>query len=195
MNRRFFLTTGALGLSSVSVFPSSIVQNNNFVSLADFGKGFYSLYKKTTQRYVTSLSNSFIEAHKEILISLTNKGYVYNNLEVTVLGESCFIIPLKKSSMLGFNSKELAIIIEKEEGGFSHYILNEYQSIGLNNFIENFDKNIEVSKLDINVLKFITPVKVLKESIGKESVFAFENALKNKIVLRSSSKKQLVSIS
>lgn len=194
MNRRFFLTTGALGLSSVSVFPASIISKNNFVSLADFGKGFNNLYQKTNQRIVSSLSDSFLKAHKKILVALTNKGYIYNNLEVTALGKSCFIIPLKKTPMIGFSSKELALIIE-EQGTFSHYILNEYQSIGLNNFIENFDKNIESSKLDINVLKFITPVKVYKDVKGKESLFAFENVHKNKIVLKNSSKKQLVSIS
>ncbi len=194
MNRRNFLTTGALGLSSVSILPASIISNKQIVSLADFGKGFYSLYKRTNQIYVKSLSGTFLKAHKKMVMNLNNKGYVFNEMEVIGLSQNCFILPLNKTSILGYKSKELALII-KEQGSFSHYILNQYHSMGFNKFIEDLDENIKFLKLDINVLEFITPVKVNKESFGRVSIFAFENTYKNNIILKSSSKNQLVSIS
>ncbi|WP_128755241.1 hypothetical protein [Aquimarina sediminis] len=195
MNRRNFLTSSTLlGIGTLSMFPSTIITNSSSISIFDMGNGFRKLSDQTIDIPVEFLSSDALNAHKKLINILNTKEYYYNNLKITKLTNNCYAIPLSKKPLVGFKTKELALLV-KEQDSFKHYILNERISAGFNSLIENFSKNIDSNKLNIDILSFISPVKIVKESHGVESVFIYENEQKNKITLKSSSKRQLAIIS
>ncbi|WP_108866587.1 hypothetical protein [Aquimarina aquimarini] len=196
MNRRNFLTTSTLLGASVAtpIFSSTVLADTSPISIFDIGKGFNKISNQIENIPVKLLSQDVIVAHNRLLNTLNTEGYIYNSTKITKLSNFCFAIPLSKNPLIGFKTKELALLI-KENQKIKHYILNERISFGLNSLIESFSQNMDSNKLNIDILSFIAPAKIIKESYGRESVFTYENEQKNKITLKSSSKKNLAFVS
>jgi len=194
MNRRNFLASGTLTVGALSLTPTSIFANNNAISIFSIGKGFSRISHQIQHTSVTFLSQSFQETHQRLMQQLDNKGYRYNKTEVVKLNPNCYAIPLNKKPLIGFNSNELAILIEYN-GMHKHYILNEKTTMAFNSLIENFSRNSDTHELNLDTLNFISPHKVIEETFGKESTLVYKNIAGNKITLKGSSKKQIAIIS
>ncbi len=190
MNRRKFLSSGTIGFGAISMIPSSIFANNNPVSVYSIGKGFNRISNQIGHTSVAFLPQNFHEAHIALMQVLLEKGYNYNSTEVVKLSPNCFAIPLSKKPMIGFNTKELALLIE-HKGSCKHYILNENTTIAFDSLIENFSKSSDSHELDLDVVAFSTPTEVIKESHGKENKLVYKNTNGNTITLIGSSKKQV----
>ncbi|KAA1247431.1 hypothetical protein [Aquimarina sp. RZ0] len=194
MNRRKFLFSGTIGLGTTSIFPSSIISNDNTISIFSIGKGFTKISGQIHHLPVAFLSKNLAKTHVELVNLLDDKGYTYNNSEVVKLSNSCFIIPLIKKPLIGFYSKELAMLI-KHNGIYNYYILKEQTALAFNSLIENFIKSSKSQGLHLDALTFITPNRIIKESYGKENTFTYKNAIGNTITLKGSTKRQIAIIS
>ncbi|MDH7445463.1 hypothetical protein [Aquimarina sp. 2201CG14-23] len=194
MNRRNFLTSGTLTAGALSLVPTSIFANNNTISIFSIGKGFNSISDQIQHLSVKFLSKNVLKAHTKLLIKLDEKGYNYSNSDIVQLSNNCYAIPLSKKPLIGFDSKELALLIE-QNGVYKHYILNEPTSIAFNSLIENFSRNSEAQSLNLDTLNFISPNEVIGTSFGKENTFTYKNVSGNTITLKGSSKKQVAIIS
>lgn len=189
MNRRKFLTSGTLGLGAFSMLPSTIIASNNAVSISEIGKGFERLSNRINLVSIQSLSQNFNIAHKKLSTILDEKGYYYPNSEVTKLSDYCFCIPLVKKPIVGFETRELALLL-KENDKYHHYILNEKITAEFGKFIADFDNCVDDHQLHINSLEFTVPHKILSQPLkGKESLFIYENIMKNKISVKSNTKR------
>lgn len=188
MNRRKFLTFSVVSTNALLVLPTSIFASHVPISLYTIGTGFDKLSSQIEHISVKYLTEGFINTHNKLMEELKRKSFIYNPTEVVKLSEACFCIPLKKDSMMGFSSKELALII-KNEGVYKHYILDEKIAAEFSSLIENFSAGVESHSLDLNTLEFALPTKVLEQSHGKENVFVYENKMKNKISIKSCAKK------
>ncbi|MFD2563999.1 hypothetical protein [Aquimarina rubra] len=193
MNRRNFLASGTLTAGALSLSPTSIFANDNSISLFSIGKGFNRISDQIYLLPVNSLSYHALEAHKLLLQKLDEKGYSYNPAEIVKLSENCYAIPLSKNPLIGFKTKELALLIE-HQGTFKHHILNEPTSIAFNSLIENFSKSADALGLNLDTLQFISPNEVIAASFGKENTFTYKNVSGNTITLKGSSKKQIAVI-
>ncbi len=194
MNRRNFLSSGALTAGALSLTPTSVFANNSTISVFSLGKGFSTISDQIQHLSVTFLPQNLQEARKTLLQKLDEKGYSYSNSEVIKLSDHCYAIPLSKNPLIGFNSKELALLI-KHNGIYKHHILNEPTAMAFNSLIENFSASSDSHELNLDTLQFISPNEVIKESSGKQCTFAYKNANGNTITLKASSKKQIAVIS
>ncbi|WP_299432675.1 hypothetical protein [uncultured Aquimarina sp.] len=194
MNRRNFLVSGTLTAGALSLTPTSVFANNNTISVSSLGKGFSKISDQIKHLSISFLPDNVIKAHQVLLQKLDEKGYSYDNSEVVKLSDHCYAIPLSKNPLIGFNSKELALLI-KHNGNYKHHILNEPTAMAFNSLIENFSKSSEAHELNLDTLNFISPNEVIKESSGKESTFSYKNESGNIITLKGSSKRQVAVIS
>ncbi|EDP95581.1 hypothetical protein U8527_06025 [Kordia algicida OT-1] len=194
MNRRNFIVSSVMGAGALSMFPSSALASNNGISLVSIGKGFNRLKSTVEHISVANLPSSVANAHERLLKVLSKDEYVYNATEVIKLNNSCFAVPLHKKPILGFNSKELALIV-KQHGTSKFYILNEKLATEFSELVENFSKNAESHELDLDAASFAFPVKVIAQKQGKETTFAYQNKFDNTIILKSTRKKSEVAIS
>jgi|GEM_PF-6443518 len=192
MKRRFFLSSGALALSAMSVMPLSIFANCTPTSIYDIGKGFGGLKGFLQHIPSTHLPQGGIVAHTKLIQVLEKQGYAYSTTEILQLSATCFAIPVLQKTYTG-SSKQLALLLG-HKGNFKHHILNEKTTITFNAMIENFMTSINSNQLEIDPLPFITPSYVIKEFYGKNSVFSYKNTSGNTITLKSSSKKQFAII-
>ena len=190
MDRRKFLSSGTIGLGALSMVPSTILANNNPVSLNSVGEGFNRISTQISHTSVALLPQRFLKAHTTLMQLLTKKGYNFSSTEIVKLSPNCFAIPLSKNPVIGFSSKGLALLIE-HKGSCKHYILNENTTIAFNTLIESFSKSSDSHNLNLDVVAFSVPKKVIKESHGKENKFVYKNTSGNTITLVGSSKKQI----
>ncbi|NMH89208.1 hypothetical protein [Flavivirga algicola] len=193
MNRRKFLSSGTIGLSAISMIPSSIIANNNPVSVFSIGEGFNRVSSQINHISVAFLPQHFLKAHTALMHILLKKGYSYDNTKVVKLSSNCFAIPLSKKPLIGFNTKELALLIE-HKGNCKHYILNENTTIAFNSLVENFSKSSDSHELNLDAIAFSAPAKVIKKSDGKENRFVYKNADGNTVTLIGSSKRQIAMV-
>lgn len=193
MNRRKFLFAGVIGLGTTSILPSSIILNNNAISVFSIGKGFIKISGQINHLPVAFLSKNFTKTHKELANHLQEKGYNYNSFEVVKLSNDCFIIPLIKKPLIGFYTRELAMLI-KYNRIWKYYILSEQTALAFNSLIDNFTNSSKGQGLNLDTLSFITPSEVIKESFEKEHVFSYKNTIGNTITLKGSSKRQIAII-
>ena len=194
MNRRNFIVSSVMGAGALSMFPSSALASNNGISLTSIGKGFNRLLSNVEHISISNLSSSVANAHQRLLIALNKDEYAYNATEVIKLNNSCFAVPLHKKPILGFNSKELALIV-KENGASKFYILNEKLAAEFSGLIENYSENAANHELDLDAASFVFPVKVVQQKQGKETTFAYQNKFDNTITLKSARKKSEVVVS
>jgi hypothetical protein len=187
MNRRNFIVSSVLGAGALSVFPSSALASNNGISLTKIGKGFSRLSSTVDHISVANLSSSVAKAHERLVKTLQSEGYVYNATQVTQLNSNCFAIPLQKKPLLGFESKELALIV-KQDFGSKFYILNEKLASEFAGLIENFSQNATDQELDLDAASFAFPVKVVAQKQGRETTFTYQNKFNNTITLKSARK-------
>ncbi|WP_420572270.1 hypothetical protein [Kordia sp.] len=194
MNRRNFIVSSVMGAGALSMFPSSALASNNGISLTSIGKGFTRLLSTVEHISISNLSSSVVNAHKRLTTALDKEGYIYNAAEVVKLNSSCFAIPLHKKPILGFDSKELALIV-KNNGASKFYILNEKLATEFSELVENFSQNAESHALDLDAASFAFPVKVIAQKQGRETTFAYQNKFNNNITLKSARKMSAVVIS
>lgn len=194
MNRRNFIVSGVMGAGALSMFPSTALASNNGIPLTSIGKGFNRLLSTVEHMSISNLPSSVANAHERLLKALSKDEYVYNATEVIKLNNSCFAMPLHKKPILGFNSKELALIV-KQNGTSKFYILNEKLATEFSELVENFSKNAESHELDLDAASFAFPVKVIAQKQGRETTFAYQNKFDNMITLKSTRKKSEVAIS
>lgn len=194
MNRRNFIVSSVMGAGALSMFPTSTLASNNGISISKIGKGFERLLTGVEHISISNLSSGVAKTHQRLVATLSNEGYVYNATEVVRLNSSCFAIPLQKKPMLGFESKELALIV-KNNGTSKFYILNEKLANEFAGLIENYSQNAESHELDLDAASFVFPVKVVAQKQGRETTFAYQNKFDNTITLRAVRKKSEVAIS
>ena len=194
MNRRNFIVSSVMGAGALSMFPSSALASNNGISLDKVGKGFKLLLNKVAHVSITDLSSSVANTHQRLVSALNDSGYAYNATEVVKLSNSCYAIPLHKKPLLGFESKELALIV-KNNGNSKFYILNEKLTNEFSGLIDNFSVCAKSHELDLDAAEFAFPVKVVQQKQGRETVFAYENKFQNTIALKSTRKKSEVHLS
>ncbi|AXG69996.1 hypothetical protein KORDIASMS9_02225 [Kordia sp. SMS9] len=187
MDRRNFIASSIMGAGALSMFPSTTLASNKSVSLTSIGKGFNRLLSSVTHISISNLSANVANTHGRLISALDKEGYEYNASEVVKLNNNCFAIPLHKNPILGFKSKELALIV-KQNGGSKFYILNEKQATEFAGMIESFSQNAASHKLDLDAASFAFPVKVVTHKQGKETIFAYKNKFDNTITLRSARK-------
>jgi len=194
MNRRNFIVSSVMGAGALSVFPTSALASNNGVSLTNIGKGFERLLDSVNHVSISNLSSGVAKTHERLVVALNESGYAYNATEVVKLSNSCYAIPLHKTPILGFESKELALIV-KNNGASKFYILNEKLTNEFSGLLDNFSLNAESHELDLDAASFAFPVKVVKQQQGRETIFAYENKFQNTIALKSTRKKSEVHLS
>jgi len=187
MNRRNFIASSIMGAGALSMFPSSALASNQNVSLTSIGEGFNRLLSTVNHISISNLSANVANTHRRLVKALDKEGYVYNASQVVQLNSSCFAIPLHKKPMLGFHSKELALIV-KQNGGSKFYILNEKLATEFAGLIESYSDNAASHELDLDAASFVFPVKVVAQKQGKETTFAYQNKFNNTITLKSARK-------
>lgn len=183
MNRRNFIVSSVMSAGALSMLPSSVLANNESISISSIGKGFDKLLHSIGQVTVSSLPNNVIKTHEKLMNVLDKSEYVYNAAEVVKLSENCYAIPLYKKPLLGFNTKELALIV-KENNSSEFYILNEEVANEFSSLIDNFSHNNTVNELNLDTIAFALPNKVVKQTTGKESSFVYKNKLNNTITIK-----------
>ena len=166
----------------------------NGIALEKVGKGFELLLNKVAHVSIADLSSNVAKTHQRLVAALNDSGYAYNATEVVKLSNSCYAIPLHKSPLLGFESKELALIV-KNNGSSKFYILNEKLTNEFSGLIDNFSVCAKSHELDLDAAEFAFPVKVVQQKQGRETVFAYENKFQNTIALKSTRKKSEVHLS
>ncbi len=194
MNRRNFIVSSVMGAGALSMFPSSALASNNGISISKIGKGFNRLLSSVEHLSISNLSSGVVNTHQRLMTVLKEEGYLYNATEVVKLNSSCFAIPLHKKPMLGFESKELALIV-KNNGASKFYILNEKLANEFAGLIENYSQNAESHELDLDAASFVFPVKVVAQQQGRETTFSYQNKLDNTITLKSARKTSAVVVS
>jgi hypothetical protein len=194
MNRRNFIVSSVMGAGALSMFPSSALASNNGISISKIGKGFERLLSSVEHLSISNLSSGVVNTHGRLMAVLNEEGYLYNATEVVKLNSSCFAIPLHKKPMLGFESKELALIV-KNNGVSKFYILNEKLASEFSGLVEGFSQNAESHELDLDAASFAFPVKVVAQQQGRETTFAYQNKFDNTITLKNTRKKSEVHVS
>lgn len=194
MNRRNFIVSSVIGAGALSMFPSTALASNNGISITSIGKGFDRLLSSVEHISIANLSSGVSNTHQRLIAVLKEEGYVYNATEVVKLNSSCYAIPLQKKPMLGFESKELALIV-KNNGASKFYILNEKLANEFSGLVENFSQNAESHELDLDAATFAFPVKAVVQKQGRETTFAYQNKFDNTITLRAARRKSAVHIS
>lgn len=194
MNRRNFIASSVMGAGALSMFPSTALASNKGISITSIGKGFNRLLSTVEHISTSNLSMNVANTHGRLVKALDKEGYVYNATQVVKLNSSCFAIPLQKKPMLGFESKELALIV-KQDGGSKFYILNEKLSSEFAGLIESYSENFEAHELDLDAASFVFPVKVVAQKQGRETTFAYQNEMENTITLKSARKVAAVVVS
>ena len=187
MNRRNFIVSSVMGAGALSIFPSSALASNNGIPLTSIGQGFNRLLTTVEHISIANLSSSVANAHERLVKTLDNEGYVYNAKQVVKLNSNCFAIPLQKKPLLGFESKELALIV-KQNFGSKFYILNEKLASEFAGLIENYSQNASSNELDLDAASFAFPVKVVAQKQGRETTFTYQNKFNNTITLKSARK-------
>jgi ribosomal protein L22 len=176
-----------MGAGALSIFPSSALASNNGIPLTSIGQGFNRLLTTVEHISIANLSSSVANAHERLVKTLDNEGYVYNAKQVVKLNSNCFAIPLQKKPLLGFESKELALIV-KQNFGSKFYILNEKLASEFAELIENYSQNASSNELDLDAASFAFPVKVVAQKQGRETTFTYQNKFNNTITLKSARK-------
>lgn len=194
MNRRNFIVSSVMGAGALSMFPTSALASNNGISLEKIGNGFGRMLSHINHVSISNLSSGVAKTHQRLVTALNESGYTYNATEVVKLSNSCYAVPLHKNPLLGFESKELALIV-KNNGTSKFYILNEKLTNEFNGLIETFSQNAESHELNLDAASFAFPVKVVKQQQGRETVFAYQNKFQNTIALKSTRKKSEVHLS
>ncbi|WP_430409801.1 hypothetical protein [Kordia sp.] len=194
MNRRNFIVSSVMGAGALSMFPTSALASNNGISLQKIGSGFERLLHQVDAVSISNLSSGVVKTHQRLVVALNESGYAYNATEVVKLSNSCYAVPLHKTPILGFESKELALIV-KHNGISKFYILNEKLTNEFNGLIETFSQNSASHELNLDAASFAFPVKVVKQQQGRETVFAYQNKFQNTIALKSTRKKSEVHLS
>jgi len=194
MNRRNFIVSSVMSAGALSMFPSTALATNKGISLSSLGKGFKRLLSTVEHISISNLSSGVAKTHLRLMTTLNEEGYLYNAAEVVKLNSSCFAIPLQKKPMFGFNSKELALIVQ-QNGTSKFYILNEKLATEFSELVENYSQNAASHELDLNAASFAFPVKVVKQQQGRETTFVYQNKYKNTITLKSIRKKSAVIVS
>ncbi|WAC02772.1 hypothetical protein N7U66_03665 [Lacinutrix neustonica] len=191
MNRRHFITSGTLCAGALSLVPNTAFSSTSAISIYSVGQGFNALSNQIRPISLGALSNILQAAHKELSRILDIKGYNYDGSEVVKFSNNCFAVPLSKDPLLGFKSKTLALLIE-HNGDYKHYILNEKTTKVFSSLVENYTLNSSTNGLNLDAVDFITPIEVIKESIGRTHLFVYKNKSGNTITLRSSNKHQVI---
>jgi len=194
MNRRNFIVSSVMGAGALSMFPSTTLASNQRVSLQSIGKGFNRLLHNVTRISISDLSTNIANTHRRLVTALDKEGYEYNASEVVKLNNKCFAVPLRKNPIVGFKSKELALIV-RQNGGSKFYILNEKLAAEFAGLIENYSVNAADHKLDLDAASFVFPVKVVAQKQGRETTFVYQNKFTNTITLKSARKKVAVVVS
>ena len=182
MDRRKFIASSTMGAGALSMFPMSTFAN----SVENFSLKL-STCLGTSNVSAGSLSNGVVKTFESMKDFLNKSNYSFNNSQLMKFNDTCSAVPLEKKSLLGFKSKELGLIVEKN-GTSKFYILNEKITEEFGKLTENFSLGIKENGGDIDVSKFVFPAEVIEEKNGLESVFAYKNALNNTITFKSSSK-------
>ncbi len=172
------------------MIPTSVFANNNAISIFSIGAGFDRISNRLDYVSGTNLPLHFQDAYGQLLNVLLEKGYHFKSKELVKLSVNCFAIPLNKTSLLGFKSHELALLVA-HENNCNFYILNENTTAAFNSLIENFSKSSDSHALNLDVVAFSTPNEIISESHGKEAKFAYKNTEGNTITLIGSSKRQV----
>jgi ribosomal protein L22 len=194
MNRRNFIVSSVMGAGALSMFPTSALASNNGISISSIGKGFGRLLNKVEHISISDLSSNVVKTHERLITSLNESGYLFNATEVVKLNSTCYAIPLHKKPMLGFESKELALIV-KNNGVSKFYILNEKLANEFAGLVENVSQNAESHEIDIDAASFAFPVKVVAQKQGRETTFTYQNKFDNTIMLRNTRKNSAVLVS
>ncbi len=182
MNRRKFIASSTMGAGALSMFPMSTFANSAENFNSKFGASF-----QTSNIALGSLTTEVAETFENMKDFLNESNYSFNASQLMKFSDTCYAVPLEKKSLLGFKSNELALIV-KENGSSKFYILNEKITEEFGKLTENFSLGIKESGGNVDVSKFVSPSEVIEEKKGRESVFAYKNALNNTITFKSSRK-------
>jgi len=178
MDRRKFILSSAMGVGALTVLPkTTLASTTNSVSSS------METFLDTKNVSITILPKEFLKTHQELMILLDQSGYVYNATELKKLNSTCYILPIQKTSLLGFKNNELAIIT-KEKNKSKFYILEEQISTELAKLSESYAENMKSHGIESNTSDFAFPVEGLAESKGRKGSFSFKNKLNNTITLK-----------
>lgn len=194
MDRRNFIVSSVIGAGALSMFPSSALASNQSVSLTSIGKGFNRLLHNVTRISIANVSENVANTHARLVKVLKQEGYEYNASEMIQLNNNSYAIPLHKNPILGFKSKELALIV-RQNGGSKFYILNEKLATEFAGLIESYSENAEGHELSLDAASFVFPTKVVAQKQGRETIFTYQNKFNNTITLKSARKMAAVVVS
>ncbi|WP_158655201.1 hypothetical protein [Flavivirga eckloniae] len=82
MNRRKSLSFGTIVLGAISMIPSSVLANNNPVSVFSVADGFNRIFNQISHTSVTFLPQQFLEVHTNLIQVLVKKRHSFNCIEV-----------------------------------------------------------------------------------------------------------------
>lgn len=191
MNRRKFIMSSAMGVGALSMFPRATFANSsNIWKAEDLTKTLGTLSNVSA----SDLPDQLLKAYQDMILYLNQSNYRYNANELIKVGDNCYLIPLEKKSIVGFNANELGLLVNQKEGS-QFYILDENTSEEFNRMAKNYNLNMQEIGQRVNVSEFISPVKVLEEKKGKENLFSYKNKFNTTITLKSSGKKTRAIIS
>lgn len=194
MKRRKFLGTTALGIGGATLIPTSLFANQPQTSFLSLHQGFNLVSEKIRETSISTLSAKWKTAYLTLSQKLNKDNYQFDSTRLVKLTEYCYALPLIKSSMIGFQSQELALLI-KNDKGIEHCILDEKTSKGLDKLAKNFIQSIQSHNLNIEPLEFVTPKKIIKIASGKKSIFKYQNKGGNHIELTNLTDNQIANIS
>lgn len=193
MNRRSFLSKGAIATAALSVAPSQIFANESTVSLTQLGNGLKNLKQFSSALQVDSMPSSFKDAVHKLKNALQKQGTYTEITTVHKLNNNCFAIPIQKNGLLS-KEHELAFIIE-EKLSYSHYILDDKLTTEYNHFLENYVQQLRANTHLTNIDELATPYKVKGYSKGKKASFIYTSKSGTTISLINHKKKTKTIIS
>lgn len=178
MNRRKFLFSSAITAGALSITPTATLASNNYKTYA----GLKSFAGFSNNLSLSSLPSSFLKTCNNLITDLKSEDYSVSNHAIK-LNSNCYAISIQKSSLLGFKSNELALLIN-EKGNSNYYILEEELATEFTSLIENYKYNMNALNFNYSLSDFAFPVEVLESKKGLISIFSFKNKLNNTITLK-----------
>ena len=192
MNRKIFLTTGAVGFTSLCITPVSSMSVPNTATQTT-SRSFLSILEQLEKYSLHSMSTSFNKAYETFMKQLNSRKYQVDPNTIYRLNDVSYVMPMVKSTFI--TKHNYLVLFIKGTGGFVPHILDNNMLSAYDEAIKNYNQGARAMDLDLDVLKFVAPTKVLKRKKNyKREQFAFQNSYGNTLTLISTSNRSYMTV-
>ncbi len=190
MNRKSFLTTSVATIAGLCVTPA-----HSLTTLVDTHQNhdFYGMLNKLETFSLQNMPPGFVRA----FISFSNeelaKNHFINSYEIFKLNDTCYAMRIEKNSL--FSKKNELVLFVKSSFEFNYYLLEENLISAYNQIVSNYIESSKAMELDLDVLKFTAPTKILDvDKKLRKKQLVFQNYYGNTITLVTDNKKNFVMV-